>query len=227
MARPMKPGPSVLVFEPGADQAPPARAETKMPLVEQAKADDLAPEVSFDAVVAAVLAGDREAYREIIRQCELKVRVILAVMLPDKESVDDLAQEVFVTAYGKLSDYTPGTDFVAWLKAITRNLALNERRRWFRHQQFKEKFQAEMETALDPLVLDAGGRFDGNVLEALRECLAKLHEPSGHITQDFYFNGVSSEEIARRLSRTAVSVRLILLRARAAIAACLRLKGVL
>jgi RNA polymerase sigma-70 factor, ECF subfamily len=198
-----------------------------MLLVEQTKARDMAPEGNLDAVITAVLAGDREAYREIIHRCEIKVRLILAVMLPDKESVDDLAQEMFVTAYGKLRDYTPGSDFVAWLKAITRNLALNERRRWFRHQQFKEKFQAEMETALDPLVMDAGERFDENVLEALRECVAKLHEPSGHITQDFYFNGISSEEIGRRLNRTSVSVRLILLRARAAIASCLRLKGVL
>jgi RNA polymerase sigma-70 factor (ECF subfamily) len=198
-----------------------------MPLNTEPKEADLSPEPNFDPLVAAVLAGDREAYREIIGRCEAKVRVILAAMLPDKESVDDLAQEVFVTAYGKLRDYRPGTDFVAWLKAITRNLALNERRRWLRHQQFKDKFQAEMETALDPLITSAAERFEGNVLEALRKCLAKLQEPSRQITEDFYFRGQSSEEIANRLNRNRGWVRLVLFRARAALAACLQLKKVI
>jgi RNA polymerase sigma-70 factor, ECF subfamily len=79
--------------------------------------------------IGAVLAGDREAYRQIITACEAKVRIVLAAILPVQDMVDDIAQEVFVTAYGKLRDYEPGSDFVAWLKAIARNLALNERRR--------------------------------------------------------------------------------------------------
>jgi RNA polymerase sigma-70 factor (ECF subfamily) len=193
----------------------------------KSSADQSAPDPELDPLIAAVLAGDREAYREVILRCEAKVRVILAAILPDKESVDDLAQEVFVTAYGKLRDYRPGSDFVAWLKAITRNLALNERRRWLRHQGFKQKFQAEMETALDPFITSTAERFEGNVLEALRDCLAQLHEPARRITEDFYFHGQSTDHIARRLNRERGWVRLALFRARSGLAACLQLKRVI
>ena len=198
-----------------------------MPLNLKTSAAEPAPEPEFDSMVAAVLAGDREAYRAIIDGCEAKVRVVLAAMLPDKESVDDLAQEVFVTAYGKLREYRPGSDFVAWLKAIARNLALNERRRWFRHQGFKEKFQAEMETALDSSIITAAERFEGHVLEALRDCLTKLQEPARRITEDFYFHGQSTETIANRLNRNSGWVRLALFRARSTLAACLQFKRVL
>ena len=140
--------------------------------------------------------------------------------------MDDIAQEVFVTAYAKLSEYEPGSDFIAWLKAIARNLALNERRRWFRHARFRDRFEAEMETSLDSFVTSFADRYEGNVLEALRECLQRLEEPARRITNDFYFHDLSSEEIARRLERKGSWVRLILFRARAAIAACLQSKGV-
>src|SRR6266852_437387 len=135
--------------------------QTRMATAMKSKDQAVEPEAKLDALVAAVLADDREAYRQIIELCEAKVRVVLAAILPDREAVDDLAQEVFVTAYAKLGDFQPGSDFVAWLKAIARNLALNERKRWFRHERFKEKFQAEMETRLEPLVTDFVDRYDG------------------------------------------------------------------
>jgi RNA polymerase sigma-70 factor, ECF subfamily len=188
--------------------------------------DLVSAETNLDAAIGAVLAGDREAYRQIITACEAKVRIVLAAILPVQDMVDDIAQEVFVTAYGKLRDYEPGSDFVAWLKAIARNLALNERRRWFRHARFRDKLHAEVERSVEPFIAGFSDKYEGNVLEALRECLQRLEEPSLGITKDFYFNDLSSEEIARRHDRKSSWVRLILFRARSSIAACLQSKGV-
>src|SRR5256885_754611 len=100
-------------------------------------------ESNLDPLVEAVLRGDREAYREVITQCEAKVRVVLAAILPDSSAVEDVAQEVFVTAYAKLHSYQLGTDLVLWIKAIARHLALNERRRWLRQARFRDRFAAE------------------------------------------------------------------------------------
>lgn len=183
-------------------------------------------ESNLDRTIEAVLGGDREAYREIIVACEAKVRIVLAAMLPDAGSVDDVAQEVFVTAFTKLNDYEIGTDFNLWLKTIARNLALNERRRWFRQARFKDRFEAEVERALEPIIEGFADKYEGNVLQALQECMQQLHEPSRAIVHDFYTNELTSEQIAQRFEQKAAWVRLILFRARAALAACLREKGV-
>src|SRR5579871_2137301 len=90
----------------------------------------MAGDAHLDRIIEAVVGGDRESYRQVILRCEAMVRMILAAILPDPGGVDDVAQEVFVTAFGKLNQYQPGTDFELWLKAIARNLALNERKRW-------------------------------------------------------------------------------------------------
>jgi RNA polymerase sigma-70 factor (ECF subfamily) len=186
----------------------------------------MAANANLERVIEAVIGGDRESYRQVIVHCETKVRVILAAILPDPSSVDDLAQEVFVTAFGKLDEYKPGTDFELWLKAIARNLALNERKRWFRQVRFRDRFEAEVESCLEPLITGFGEGYEGSILEALRECLETLEQPARGVTEDFYFQERSSQEIARSLGQKAGWVRLVLFRARAALAACLQKKGV-
>lgn len=188
--------------------------------------DPLAPDAGLDAAVAAVRGGEREAYRQVVTTCEARVRLVIAAILPDSDGVDDLAQEVFVTAYGKLDAYRPGTDFSAWIKAIARNLALNERRRRLRQNRFRDRFGLELETVLSPVIEARGERFGDGVFEALRDCLGRLENPAQGVTEAYYLREESTGSIARRLGRTDGWVRLILFRARAALAACLHAKGV-
>ncbi|HYV31462.1 MAG TPA: sigma-70 family RNA polymerase sigma factor [Candidatus Binatia bacterium] len=186
----------------------------------------MAADANLDRIIEAVVGGDRESYRQVILRCEAMVRVILAAILPDPGSIDDLAQEVFVTAFRKLDQYKLGTDFELWLKAITRNLALNERKRWFRQVRFRDRFEAEVETCLEPLITGFGEGYEGSILEALRECLEALDQPARGVTEDYYFREFSTSQIARSLSQKVAWVRLVLFRARAALGACLQNKGV-
>ena len=181
----------------------------------------------FDTLVAATLAGDREAYREIISLSEARMRVVLAAILPDASAVEDVAQEVYVTAFYKLGDYRPGSEFLAWLVTIARNLALNERRRWHRRERFKAKFEAQMEASLETQIIHIGEHLEGDVLAALRQCLEGLSEQARSVTQDFYFRDLSSEQIGKQHQRNSGWVRLVLFRARSALADCLHSKGVM
>jgi RNA polymerase sigma-70 factor (ECF subfamily) len=178
-----------------------------------------------DALVAATLAGDREAYREIIALSEARVRVILAAILPDPSVVDDLAQEVYVTAFYKLGDYRSGSEFLAWLATIARNLALNERRRWRRSERFKARFEAQMEASLETHVTQIAEHLEGDLLMALRQCLEGLSDQARSVTEDFYFKELPSEQIGKRHQRNSSWVRLVLFRARSALAECLHSKG--
>ena len=181
----------------------------------------------FDALVQAVLAGDREAYRQVITLSETKVRVVLAAILPDPGAVQDIAQEVYVTAFHKLGDYKPGSEFPAWITTIARNLALNERRRWLRSERFKETFETQMEACLESQVTHTAEHLEGDAWVALRECLDGLGDQARRITEDFYFKDQSADEIAQQQQRKSGWVRLVLFRARAALAQCLHSKGVI
>ncbi len=183
--------------------------------------------LSIDASVAAILDGDREAFRNVVEAYETKVRIIIAAILPSDDQVDDIVQETFVVAYRKLRDYQAGTDFGAWIKSIARNVALNERRGWMREQRQKRTFRAHIEHGLEGRLSEAIGSDGDDALDRLGECLAKLGEPARTVLDAFYWQGLPSADIAKERKQTDTWVRGMLFRARSALANCLQLKGVL
>lgn len=186
---------------------------------------DVSAQPGLDDVIARVRGGDREAYRRLIEACESSLRVVVAAIVPESHQVEDVVQDAFVTAYTKLADYEPGTNPVAWLKAIARNLALNERRRWCREQRRLDPHRARVVEAITAEVLGASDQAPDDLLIALRRCLERLGGASREIVHAFYWQGSTAEAIARAHGRTMNSVCVVLHRARAALAACVRTKA--
>ncbi|MBA3847355.1 MAG: sigma-70 family RNA polymerase sigma factor [Planctomycetes bacterium] len=178
----------------------------------------------LDDVIARVRRGDREAYRRVIEATESVLRVVVAAIVPEAHQVEDVVQDAYVTAYTKLGDYRTGTNAVLWLKAIARNLALNERRRWCREQRRLNPRRAGNLAAIDAEVIAAADVAPDHLLEALRACLDRLGGVGREIVHAFYWSGASAEAIAASSGRTVGSVCVVLHRARAALADCVRRK---
>ncbi|MBN1296486.1 sigma-70 family RNA polymerase sigma factor [bacterium] len=64
------------------------------------------------------LEGDREAFRELVIRYQSRVLSIIGRMVRDREMARDLAQEVFVKAYTKLSSYDSRFAFKVWILRI-------------------------------------------------------------------------------------------------------------
>ena len=80
-------------------------------------------------LVQSARGGDKAAFEELIRRTQRSVRFFIAVRSPDPSDVDDLAQEVYVTAFRRLESFRPAESFAAWLRGIAINLIRNRRRR--------------------------------------------------------------------------------------------------
>ena len=101
--------------------------------------------VDIRAIVQQVQEGDREAFTEIIREYQARLRMLMRVLLWDPSAVDDVTQEVFVTAYVRIDTYDPTQgEFYGWLKGIARNLAINENRKRKRRSESAEDYLAEI-----------------------------------------------------------------------------------
>jgi DNA-directed RNA polymerase specialized sigma24 family protein len=66
-----------------------------------------------DPIIAAVLRGDTDRFRLLVREYGLLVRGFLATRLYHHEDVEDLAQDVFVIVFEKLNGYEPGSNLAA------------------------------------------------------------------------------------------------------------------
>jgi RNA polymerase sigma-70 factor (ECF subfamily) len=181
----------------------------------------------IDRTVLAVLRGRRDLYRRIIEAMEAPVRLLLSALLPESASVEDVAQETFVTAFTKLREYRIGTDFRAWIKTVARNLAANERRRWIRKQSLLKRYRARIEEEIAPRLEDLAGGLKPDAVGALRTCVSQLQDHARGVVEAFYFEELPSGKIAERFHRPSSWVFVVLHRARVAIGDCLKSKGVL
>ena len=89
----------------------------------------------IEAAIVRVRAGDREAFRVVIAACEGQLRALVAAILPNLSTVDDVVQKTLVVAFYRLDQYQAGTSFMAWVATIARYQALNERRRLLAESQ--------------------------------------------------------------------------------------------
>ncbi|MEM9368920.1 MAG: sigma factor, partial [Planctomycetota bacterium] len=97
--------------------------------------NDLMPEL-----IARVLAGELDQYREIVRDFEADVFLLAAPLLGSRSAAEDLTQEVFITAYRRLDSFDLAEPFRPWLLGIAANLVRNELRRRSREDRRMELY---------------------------------------------------------------------------------------
>jgi RNA polymerase sigma-70 factor, ECF subfamily len=82
-----------------------------------------------ETLLAEARAGDLDAFAELVRRYERRVRSVLARLLDDERDVEEAAQDVFVQAWRNLARYRGDAAFFTWLYRIAVNEALMRRRR--------------------------------------------------------------------------------------------------
>ena len=73
--------------------------------------------------------GDKAAFEKLMEKYYKRVFNLVFRFLGNRETADDLAQEVFIKVYKAAPAYKPQAKFQTWLYQITKNVSLNELRR--------------------------------------------------------------------------------------------------
>ena len=77
-------------------------------------------------VIHQVLEGNTESFRYIVEKYEKPIVRMIRNIINNRESCEDIAQDVFFTAYRKLASFDPArSNFSTWLFTIARNKSIN------------------------------------------------------------------------------------------------------
>jgi RNA polymerase sigma-70 factor (ECF subfamily) len=77
-------------------------------------------------VIRRVLRGDVESFRLLVERYERPIMRMVRNMTGDHLSCEDIAQDVFLAAYRKLSSFDPAcSSFSTWMFTIARNKSIN------------------------------------------------------------------------------------------------------
>jgi RNA polymerase sigma-70 factor (ECF subfamily) len=144
-------------------------------------------------VIEAARRGDRLAFAELYRSYVRMVHGVLLARVPRPE-VDDLVQDVFLTAMDRLPMLREAAAFPGWLAAIARNRATDFLRR--RHL-----------TTVEMLVEPAAPDVDTSAALAVLSEIRALPEAYRETLVLRLVEGLTGPEIAARTGLTHASVR--------------------
>jgi RNA polymerase sigma-70 factor (ECF subfamily) len=98
-------------------------------LIPSMTASNEAAERAEAALIRECLAGNAEAYAELVNRHRDGIYSFVRHMVGHEADAQDLAQEAFVRAYGAMDRFRPGAPFEPWLYAIAANLCRSHLRR--------------------------------------------------------------------------------------------------
>lgn len=197
---------------------PPSRGNA--PILRDTAVDPLAAPADERTVVAAVLAGDREAFRRLVERESATVVAACHRILGDHAEAEDAAQEAFVTAYRSLATWRGDGPFGAWVTRIGVRIALRMagRRRTVAWRdplgRGRPEVRSEAERTADRSALAAAPQHDPALLAMraerateIRAAVTALPEPYREVVALRFFADASLDEIARQTGRPLGTVK--------------------
>ncbi|MFO7526753.1 MAG: sigma-70 family RNA polymerase sigma factor [Ignavibacteriaceae bacterium] len=81
------------------------------------------------SLIKRFIDGEEDIFGELVSRHKEKVRNIVYLTLNERDSADDIAQEVFITVYRSLKNFRFESQFTTWLYRITVNKCKDHLRR--------------------------------------------------------------------------------------------------
>ncbi len=161
-------------------------------------------------LVRRVLAGEVEAYGELVARHQARVFYLGLKFLRRTEDAEDFAQEVFIRAFEKLASFQGGVPFAAWLYRIAFNLAVNKYHLKKRQLQAVNTVDILPDSSFSPehhLVAE-------ELAEWLRKTLQKIPEIYHVLIRMHFFEGLSYPEISKALEMPVNTIKSYIFRAK-------------
>ena len=150
--------------------------------------------------------GDRDALAVLYGQTSPRLMAVLLRLLRRRELAEDVLHDVYLRVWDRAGTYDPKRgSATGWLLAITRNVALDHCRQR-RHQVVGAGECLDLTDGAsqpDPAALaDASA-----AARALHACLERLEAEPRRCLTLAYYEGLTYDELARRLDRPVGTVK--------------------
>jgi RNA polymerase sigma-70 factor (ECF subfamily) len=167
--------------------------------------------------------GDEGAFTELVFLHQGRVRAYVGGTISRPDVVDDLAQEVFLSAFSSIDTYKGDAPFGVWLLGIARHKTLmhlrHEVRRLARETRSLEAVLADLKLrVLEADEMELPRR--EQEISALQRCLERLPANGAELISERYFKARSISDMARELGKREGTIRMSLLRLRQVLRAC-------
>lgn len=149
-------------------------------------------------------AEDHDAFAAVLNDTHHLIRATVLRECADADLSEEIAQETFVRAWSKRSQYRTGTSPRAWLLSIARSQLLDYHRRNNRqHRHLRDLIRQELMRRTP----DDKDEWTSARLDALDECLTGVGEGQRELLDLVHQQGLSTDAAAEVLGIKAAACR--------------------
>ena len=143
-----------------------------------------------------------EEFLHLLMGSHQRIYAFILTLVPNTTDADDLMQKTTTTMWQKFSQFTPGSDFVAWGISIAHKKVLEHRRK---HATSHVKFDNEL---LKIMVVESNKRSDitNAKLDALDKCIDSLGDEDRKIVQMRYKRNITVNDLAKTVGKSVFSI---------------------
>lgn len=158
-------------------------------------------------------AGDERAFNRIFKRYKPLVENILFRYLKDTDEARDLANEVFLKVYEKLSMFKAYDSFGGWLRTITNNTAID-----YLRATNKSNVVLELKADITPVYENASSSssevFDRMTYKQILKLFDGLPSQKKEICLMYYQDRMTVKEISKALNVPTGTIKSVLSRTR-------------
>ena len=153
-------------------------------------------------LVLRAQSGDAAAFGELVDRHKRLVYGIVSRMVSNRDDADDLAQDVFVTAYRHIGSFRRDAKFTTWLHTVTVNTTLKRLKKMKRQSTISiDDPDTGLESVIsaedEPSPMES--LQDKQRLEAVQAAVNSLPDKHRIVVVMHYFEQYSCDEIAAAL----------------------------
>ncbi len=159
----------------------------------------IAAEMHLKVLMLAALDGDARAYRTLLAELSMHLRLYYARRLAQPADAEDLVQDTLMAIHKRRNTYDVKQPLTAWVYAIARYKLIDN----FRRNRVRQTIALE----------DAGALFAEDQAEAIgakrdvQQLLSRLPEAKRELIQLTRIEGLSTAETATRLGLSELAVK--------------------
>lgn len=170
-----------------------------------------------------VREDDAQAFEELVSRYQTRLLHVMEHLVGNRETAEDLAQDVFLRVFRSRKRYEAGAKFSTWLFTIANNVASNALRSRSRRKEVNVAPNPQQEgsgSPLEQMAAEASGLMPARLLDkteregVVRKAIESLNERQRMALLLSKFEGMSYAEIADTMGLTTKAIKSLLSRAR-------------
>lgn len=164
-------------------------------------------------IIERVLAGERNAFEELIREYQRLVNHIVYRMIPNRDDREDICQDIFIRVYQNLKDFRADSKLSTWIARIAGNRCLDYLGRK-NLPVIEDDFDSAARAVSDDGISPEEATETGNLSEILEKEINSLPTAYRTVITLYHIDDMSYAEIGDILALPDGTVKSYLFRAR-------------